>query len=276
MTQSIAPQFVCAIQLLHFRSITKTRIGGFRIKTERVSICAAWQLFKYSIEYMYRRQTKRDFKDALFGEFARIGKAVANERRLEILDLLAQGERTVEELAMEVSQSVANTSQHLQVLKQAQLVEARREGTFVRYRLADERVMRLGVALREVAEARLAEVGRLVDSYFADRSTLQGIDSKELRRRLKEGTAVVLDVRPAIEYEAGHIAGARSIPISELAARLKELPKSKTIVAYCRGPYCVFADEAVVLLSRKGFKALRLENGFPEWKLEGGAVAQDA
>jgi rhodanese-related sulfurtransferase len=217
---------------------------------------------------------KRDFKDALFAEFSRIGKAVASGRRLELLDLLAQGERSVEELAEQTSQPVANTSQHLQVLKQAQLVEPRREGTFIRYRLADEKVMRLYVALREVAETRLAEVSRLVDTYLEDRSALQGIDSSELRRRLKQGGTVVLDVRPASEYQAGHIAGARSIPISELSQRLKELPKSKTVVAYCRGPYCVFADEAAVLLSRKGFKALRLEGGFPEWKLEGGAVAQ--
>ena len=217
---------------------------------------------------------KRDFKDALFGEFARIGKAVASGRRLEILDLLAQGERSVEDLAEETSQSVANTSQHLQVLKQAQLVEPRRSGTFIRYRLADEKVILLCVALREVAEARLADVGRLVDTYLEGRNTLQGIDSSELRRRIKEGGTVVLDVRPATEYQAGHIAGARSIPVSELSERLKELPKSKTVVAYCRGPYCVFADEAAALLSRKGYKALRLEGGFPEWKLEGGAVAQ--
>jgi rhodanese-related sulfurtransferase/DNA-binding transcriptional ArsR family regulator len=217
---------------------------------------------------------KRDFKDALFGAFARIGKAVASGRRLEILDLLAQGERSVEELAEETSQAVANTSQHLQVLKQAQLVESRREGTFIRYRLADETVIRLCVALREVAETRLAEVGRLVGTYLEDRSTLQAIDSSELRRRIEQRGTVVLDVRPASEYQAGHIAGARSIPVSELSERLKELPKSKTVVAYCRGPYCVFADEAAALLSRKGFKALRLEGGFPEWKLEGGAVAQ--
>jgi rhodanese-related sulfurtransferase/DNA-binding transcriptional ArsR family regulator len=221
-------------------------------------------------------KTKREFKDALFGEFARIGKAVASGRRLEILDLLAQGERSVEELADETAQSVANTSQHLQVLRQAQLVDSQREGTFIRYRLSDERVIRLCVALRDVGEARLAEVGRIVDTYLDDRAAFQGIDCGELRRRIKDGSAVVLDVRPAQEYEAGHIAGARSIPISELSQRLKELPKSKAIVAYCRGPYCVFADEAASLLSRKGFKALRLRGGFPDWKLEGGAVARGA
>ena len=219
-------------------------------------------------------ESKRAFKDALFSEFARIGKALSSGRRLELLDLLAQGERSVEELARETAQSVANTSQHLQILRQAQLLETRRDGTFIRYRLADDEVVRLCVALRDVGESRLAEVGRLVDTYLEDRSRLQGIDCSELRRRLKEGSTVVLDVRPAKEYEAGHIAGARSIPVSELAERLKELPKSKTIVAYCRGPYCVFADEAASLLSRKGFKALRLEGGFPDWKLGGGAVAQ--
>jgi rhodanese-related sulfurtransferase len=221
-------------------------------------------------------KTEREFKDSLFDEFARIGKAVASGRRLEILDLLAQGERSVEELAEETSQSVANTSQHLQVLRQAQLVEARREGTFLRYRLADEKVTRLWIALREVAEGRLAEVGRLVDTYLEDRTILQGIDCSELRRRIKEGGTVVLDVRPANEYEAGHIAGARSIPISELSERLKELPKSKTIVAYCRGPYCVFADEAASLLSQKGFKAVRLQLGFPEWKTAGLPIAAGA
>jgi rhodanese-related sulfurtransferase len=217
---------------------------------------------------------KRQFKDALFGEFARVGKALASARRLELIELLAQGTRTVEELASETAQSVANTSQHLQVLRQAQLVETQREGTYIRYRLADERVAGLWLALREVGESRLAEVGRIVSTYLKDRSTLQAIDSEELRRRLKEGSAVVLDVRPAIEYEAGHIAGARSMPLGELAQRLKELPKAKTIVAYCRGPYCVFADEAASLLSAKGFRALRLEGGFPDWKFEGGAVAQ--
>lgn len=220
--------------------------------------------------------TKREFKDALFDEFARIGKAVASGRRLEIIDLLSQAERTVEELADETAQSVANTSQHLQVLRQAKIVETRREGTYIRYRLAGECVSGFWFALRQLGEARLAEINRLAETYLEDRRTLQAIDSRELCRRLKEGNTVVLDVRPAAEYHAGHIAGARSIPIGELAHRLKELPKSKTIVAYCRGPYCVFADEAASLLTAKGFRAFRLENGFPEWKLEGGRVAQGA
>lgn len=212
---------------------------------------------------------KRRFKDALFGEFARIGKALASGRRLEVLEILAQGERTVEELAGETAQSVANASQHLQVLRQAQLVEARRDGNHIRYRLADDRVAKLWLSLREVGEIRLAEVERLVSTFLKDRDTLQAIDSKELRRRVKEGSALVLDVRPAVEFEAGHIAGARSIPVEELKQRLKELPKSKTVVAYCRGPYCVYADEAVALLHSHGYKALRLEQGFPAWKLQG-------
>lgn len=220
--------------------------------------------------------TKRRFKDALYGEFARIGKALASGRRLEIIELLAQGERTVEELANETAQSVANTSQHLQVLRQAKLVETRRAGNYISYRLADDEVTGLWCTLHSVGESRLAEVNHLIDTYLKDRKTLEAIDSKELRRRLKEGDTVVLDVRPVTEYEAGHIAGARSIPITELSERLKELPKTKTIVAYCRGPFCVFADEAAALLSERGFRVLRLHGGFPDWKLARGAVAEGA
>ncbi|MFN0106007.1 MAG: ArsR/SmtB family transcription factor [Bryobacteraceae bacterium] len=216
---------------------------------------------------------KREFKDSLFGEFARIGKALASGRRLELIELLAQGERTVEELANETVQTVANASRHLQVLRQARFVETRRSGTYVSYRLADERVARIWFALRDLGQCRLPEVDRLVNTYLRDRGALQAIDSGELRRRIKTGKTLVLDVRPSAEYEAGHIAGARSIPVAELAARLRELPKSKTIVAYCRGPYCVFADEAAAMLSEKGFRALRLKGGYPDWKLEGGAVA---
>jgi rhodanese-related sulfurtransferase len=216
---------------------------------------------------------KRQFKDALFGEFARVGKALASGRRLEMLELLAQGERTVEELARGSGQSVANASQHLQVLRQARLVETRRDGTFIRYRLADDRVTRLWLALRAVGENRLAEVDRLVGVYLKDRGTLEAIDGAELRRRLKTGNTVVVDVRPAAEYESGHIAGAQSIPLSELKRRMKELPKGNVIVAYCRGPYCVYADEAVALLRARGYRAIRLKSGFPEWKLEGGRVA---
>ena len=216
---------------------------------------------------------KRRFKDSLFGEFSRIGKALASGRRLELIELLAQGSRTVEDLAAETAQSVANTSQHLQVLRQANLVDTAREGNHIHYRLAGDGVARLWMALRDVGQWRLAEVDRLVDSYLEDRGRLDAIDCDELRRRLEAGRTVVLDVRPALEYRAGHIAGARSIPIDELESRLKDLPKSKFIVAYCRGPYCVFADEAVAILSARGFRAARLDAGLPDWKLQGGATA---
>lgn len=216
---------------------------------------------------------KREFKDALFGEFSRIGKALASGRRLELIELLAQGARTVEDLAAETAQSIANTSQHLQVLRQARLVESTRQGTFIQYRLADDRVLRLWMALRDTGESRLAEVGSLVTSYLGGRSQFQAIDCAELRRRMEAGRAVVIDVRPVLEYEAGHIDGARSLPVTEIEARLKDLPKGKVIVAYCRGPYCVFADEAVAFLTQKGFRAVRLDAGLPDWKLGGGPVA---
>lgn len=218
-------------------------------------------------------ETKGRFKDALFGEFARIGKAMSSGRRLELIELLAQGSRTVEELAAETRQTVANTSQHLQVLRQAYLVEPARQGNFMRYRLADDSVVRLWVAMRQVGESRLAEVDRLVKTYLSDRSELQAITCEELQRRLGEGHLVVLDVRPAPEFQEAHIAGARSVPVDELAARLKDMPRRSTIVAYCRGPYCVFADEAVSVLRSNGFKAVRLDAGLPDWKLQGGPVA---
>jgi rhodanese-related sulfurtransferase/DNA-binding transcriptional ArsR family regulator len=183
--------------------------------------------------------------------------------------LLAQGERTVEELARETGMSVANTSQHLRALREAQLVEVRREGLYARYRLANEHVFALWQALRELGSARLAEIRHIVETYLTDRESLSGITCEELSRRLKDRSVVLLDVRPEEEYQAGHVAGARSIPLTELKARLKELPKRKEIVAYCRGPYCVFADEAVALLRSHGRKATRLEAGFPDWKARG-------
>ena len=212
---------------------------------------------------------KRTFKDQLFEQFARIGKGLASGRRLELLELLAQGERTVEELARETGMSVANTSQHLRALREAQLVEVRREGLYAWYRLANEHVFALWQALRELGSARLAEIRHIVETYLTDRESLSGITCEELSRRLKDRSVVLLDVRPEEEYQAGHVAGARSIPLTELKARLKELPKRKEIVAYCRGPYCVFADEAVALLRSHGRKATRLEAGFPDWKARG-------
>jgi rhodanese-related sulfurtransferase len=216
---------------------------------------------------------KRRFKNELYDQFARLAKALGSGRRIELVDLLAQGERTVEALAEEAEQSVANTSQHLQVLRNARLVETTRAGNHIRYRLADDHVLRLWIAFRGIGEARLAEIGALVKTFLGDRGLLQPLSCDELRRRIDERSAVVLDVRPALEYGAGHIHGARSIPITELRTRLKELRKSREIVAYCRGPYCVFADEAVALLRAEGYKASRLEVGFPEWKAFGLPVA---
>ena len=213
--------------------------------------------------------TKRQFKDQLFEQFARIGKALSNGRRLELLELLAQRERTVEELATEAAMSVANCSQHLQVLRSAQLVEVRRDGLYASYRLADEQVLNLWLSFRQLGEARLAEVSRVVETYLKDRQALQAITNQELVARLKTKDVVVLDVRPEEEFRAGHIAAAQSIPITELEKRLKEIPKRSIVVAYCRGPYCVFADDAVSLLRKHGYEALRLRTGFPEWKMQG-------
>ena len=213
--------------------------------------------------------TKREFKDQLYEQFERVAQALASARRLELLDLLAQREWSVEALAAETGMSVANTSRHLQILRAAQVVEVRREGSYLFYRLADERVFRVCQALRELAEVRLAEIDRIVQTFLKDRNALDGVSVAELRRRLKDGGVVVLDVRPEGEYRAGHIAGARSVPLAELEARLREIPKDQEVVAYCRGPYCVFADEAVALLRARGYRARRFELGFPDWKARG-------
>jgi rhodanese-related sulfurtransferase/DNA-binding transcriptional ArsR family regulator len=218
---------------------------------------------------------KRRFKNDLYDQFARLAKAMASGRRLELIDVLAQGPRTVEALAEETDQSVANTSQHLQVLRQARLVETSRRGNYIHYRLADDHVLRLWMALRRAGEERLAEVGSLVEAFMSDRGSLQPVSQNELRRRLEDREVIILDVRPAPEYDAGHIAGARSIPISELNSRLRELPKSRRIVAYCRGPFCVFAGEAVTRLRAHGYKAFVLEGGFPEWRLRGFPITTD-
>jgi rhodanese-related sulfurtransferase len=216
-----------------------------------------------------RPTEKRQFKDELFEQFARIGKALSSGRRLELVELLAQAERSVEDLAAETNQSVANTSQHLQVLRHAQLLESRREGNYIRYRLADENVLRLWLAMRDLGQARLAEIGRLVETFLKNRSALEPVTCSELQRRMKDGSAIVLDVRPAEEHAAGHISGARSIPVAELRARIREVPKKRLVVAYCRGPYCVFADQAVELLRGAGYRAFRLEGGFPDWQTKG-------
>jgi rhodanese-related sulfurtransferase len=218
-------------------------------------------------------KAKREFKKELYDHLARIGNALASGRRLELLDLLAQGERTVEALAAEADQPIANVSQHLQVLRRAQLLEVRRTGTYAFYRLRDNSVLELWMALRNTGEKQLSEIRELIHSFLHDRNTLQAVSQEELKKRLDDPGLVVLDVRPVPEYEAGHIVGARSLPISELRSRLAELPRSRRIVAYCRGPHCVFADEAVKFLHSKGFKASRLESGFPEWKLRGYPIA---
>jgi rhodanese-related sulfurtransferase len=211
----------------------------------------------------------REFKDRLFGQFARIGKALSSPRRLEIVDLLAQGERTVEEIAGETAMSVASASQHLQVLKAARMIEARREGLYAHYRLADEDVFRTWQAVRALAESRLSEVDGVVDAYLDDRDALEAVDAAELMERLNDGSVIVLDVRPEEEYRAGHIPGALSVPVDALEAALQTLPRDWEIVAYCRGPYCVFSDEAVALLGSRGFRARRLRQGLPDWRAAG-------
>jgi rhodanese-related sulfurtransferase/predicted transcriptional regulator len=204
-------------------------------------------------------------KDALFEAIALMGKAFSSARRLELLDLLAQGPRTVDELARASGQSRANTSQHLQALHAAGLVMRAREGINVRYQLADDQALRLWLALRDVSAARLAEVERAATDYLGE--DVERIGRSELLARLAEGDVVLVDVRPAEEYAAGHIDGARSIPLEELERRLAELPDDEEIVAYCRGPLCAYAHEAVRRLRGSGRSARRLEDGWPEWKL---------
>ena len=208
----------------------------------------------------------RDFKDAVFDQFARIAAAFASPKRIELIDLLAQGERHVEALAGEANLTVANTSQHLQTLKAASLVATRKTGLQVFYRLADPMVLQGYRALQQLAKARLAEMGRLVNDYFSNADGLEPVESAELLRRARSRDVVVIDVRPPEEYAAGHIAGALSIPLGLLEQRLRTLPRNKRIVAYCRGPYCVLAAEAVRRLRARGRKAVRLKDGFPEWR----------
>ena len=208
----------------------------------------------------------RQAKDALFDAFGEVAKALANGRRAELIDVLAQGERHVDELSSEIGQAVANTSFHLRVLATTGLVTTRRDGTRIYYRLASERVGELWAALRDVAAVHLDQLDDLAAAYLGDRSRLEQISREELVERIATGEVVVVDVRPTAEFAAGHIAGARSIPIDELAANIKALPAGVEVVAYCRGPYCVYADDAVRLLRRRGRAARRLEDGFPEWQ----------
>jgi rhodanese-related sulfurtransferase len=213
--------------------------------------------------------TGRAVKEALNEQFARLGKAVASPKRIELLDLLCQGERSVEGLARATRMGLTNTSAHLQVLRQARLVDTRREGVRVFYRIADDAVCRFYFALRDLGRERLAEVEQVVRDYFAARDELEPLSREALLERVQRGEAAVIDVRPAEEYAAGHVPGAVSIPLRELEQRLGELPRRQEIVAYCRGPYCVLAPEALTTLRANGFRARRLEDGFPEWRLAG-------
>ena len=217
----------------------------------------------------------RQLKDELFGQFARITKALASPKRLEIIDVLAQGERTVERLAHEINQSVANTSQHLQTLKSARLVEVRREGLYAHYRLTDEQVFEVWKAIRSLGERRLAEIDRVVDTYLNDRDSLEKISASELLARLERNEVTLLDVRPTEEYQAGHLPGALSVPINELPDRLAEIPQDRPVIAYCRGPFCILAVEAVETLRQRGFSAQRMESGVPEWRLAGYPIATE-
>jgi rhodanese-related sulfurtransferase/DNA-binding transcriptional ArsR family regulator len=215
----------------------------------------------------------REAKDRLYEQFARAAKAVASPKRIELLELLAQGEHTVEALAQATGMGVTNTSSHLQVLRQTRVVDTRKDGTKVFYRLAGEEVAAFIVALRDLARSRLAEVDEVVRDYFMARDDLEPVSRADLVERAQDGKVVILDVRPREEFAAGHIPGALSVPLAELDAALGRLPKRAQIVAYCRGPYCVLAPQAVERLRTRGFKARRLADGMPEWRLAGLPIA---
>lgn len=215
---------------------------------------------------------KREFKNRVYDELARLTKALANPHRLEIIELLAQGDYAVEQISAQTSLSIANASQHLQVLKAARLVDITRNGKFIHYRLTNASVFKAWRALRELGVQQIASIDKLVKDFRQSTADTEAMTIEELTKRIKSGKVTILDVRPEPEYRNGHIANALSIPFDELAGRLKELPKRNEIVAYCRGPFCVFADEAVSLLNKAGYKATRLDQGFPDWALMGKPV----
>jgi rhodanese-related sulfurtransferase len=220
------------------------------------------------------KNPNRAFKDAIYEQFARIGKAVSSPKRLELLELLCQGERTVEVLANESGLTIANASQHLQVLRAARLVEAEKEGLFVIYRLADQTVCEFFRSMRVLAESRLAEVEQIKRRFLEGREGMEPVDRKALLERVREGAVTVLDVRPVEEYNAAHIPGAISVPLKALTLRLSELPHDQEIVAYCRGPYCVLSIQAVEMLRAKGFHAVRLEEGIQDLRAMGFQIAE--
>ncbi len=216
-----------------------------------------------------RKMTKRDFKDGIYSELAKITKAMANPHRLEIIELLAQGDFSVEQIATQTNLPIANASQHLQVLKVAQLVDINRHGNFIHYRLSNINVFKTWKALRELGVERIASIEKIVKDFRQSKSTLESVTINQLVEKIESGKVTIVDVRPEMEFNKGHIANAISIPVDELKKRLNELQKRTEIVAYCRGPFCVYADEAVAILNKAGYKATRLEEGFPDWSLMG-------
>src|SRR5687768_7886098 len=212
---------------------------------------------------------KREFKDKVYNELAKVTNALANPHRLEIIELLAQGDYSVEQISIQTNLSVANASQHLQVLKMAQLVDVARAGNFIHYRLANPNVFKAWKALRDLGVERIASIEKHVKDFRQSKFTLESVTIDELIRKIESGKITILDVRPETEYRSGHISNSVSIPFDELSARLKELPKRNEIIAYCRGPLCVFADEAVAMLTKAGYKAKRLAEGYPDWAVMG-------
>lgn len=219
------------------------------------------------------KNSNRQFKDAIYEQFSRIGKAVSSPKRLELLDLLCQGAKNVETLAQETGLTIANTSQHLQTLRTARLVEAEKDGFYVTYHLADQMVCEFFRSMRVLAENRLAEIEMIKRQFLEGREGMEPVDRIDLLKRVNEGAVTLLDVRPVVEYRSGHIPGALSVPLRKLEDLLSELPRNRDIVAYCRGPYCVLAVEAVELLRKNGFKAIRLEEGVQDWMAMGFTIA---